>query len=385
MDQVEGHPIPQDITGFQFRLIGNMTIKQFAYLAGGSIVAWFFFSTPLPFLIKVPLAACLVGIGIVLAFIPIQGRPADIMILLFLKAVFRPNQYAYKKTSTSTTQFSGTPSTITPSSQENTKPFQHESTFLDTSGVPHQPHVDEPEPVVEKLIPLPSQQPPSENTSSEQTDTDDSQIIASEEEQLAQQAAAVSEELAEVKKQEQEPGAELHETHEKVISLESQLQDILAQKQDLEKKVLELQHKLTNTPQHVYTPTTESTPPEETQHVKKVPPPLKQSVGAPLIPDVPNLITGVVKDARGNVLPNILIEVKDRDNNAVRAFKTNQLGQFVSATPLLNGTYTISFEDPKKEQQFDTIEITADGNVLSPLEVISIDEREELRKSLFSA
>ena len=108
------------------------------------------------------------------------------------------------------------------------------------------------------------------------------------------------------------------------------------------------------------------------------------TVGAPILNDVPpNLITGVVKDPRGNVLPNILIEVKDKDNNPVRAFKTNPLGQFASATPILNGVYTMTFEDPQNKQKFDAIEITANGEVMLPLEVISTDERENLRKELF--
>jgi len=84
-----------------------------------------------------------------------------------------------------------------------------------------------------------------------------------------------------------------------------------------------------------------------------------------------------VKDARGNVLPNILIEVKDNDENPVRAFKTNQLGQFASATPLLNGTYTILFEDPAKTHNFDAIQIEVTGEIMQPVEVISHDQRED--------
>lgn len=109
------------------------------------------------------------------------------------------------------------------------------------------------------------------------------------------------------------------------------------------------------------------------------------AVGTPFVPDVPNLITGIIKDSRGNVLPNILIEVKDKDGNPVRAFKTNPLGQFASATPLLSGTYTISFEDPQGKHSFDAVEITANGEVLLPFEIISIDARERLRQELFGS
>src|SRR5690348_10559922 len=97
MDIIEGHPIPQDITGFQFRIIGDLTIKQFAYLAVGLLLAWIVFAIPFPLFIKIPFAILFAGTGILFAFIPIQGRPADTMLLLFLRAVLHANAYSYDK------------------------------------------------------------------------------------------------------------------------------------------------------------------------------------------------------------------------------------------------------------------------------------------------
>jgi hypothetical protein len=76
--------------------------------------------------------------------------------------------------------------------------------------------------------------------------------------------------------------------------------------------------------------------------------------------------------------------VKDKEGNPVRAFKTNPLGQFVSATPLTSGVYSIELEDPKKQHAFDIIQINAGGQIMLPIEVISHDAREELRKALFN-
>lgn len=109
-----------------------------------------------------------------------------------------------------------------------------------------------------------------------------------------------------------------------------------------------------------------------------------KSVGIPIAPEFPNMITGIIKDPRGNSLPNILVEVKDKTGNPVRAFKTNALGQFQASTPLSNGTYRIEFEDPKSQNKFDIIEFIASGQIILPIEVISEDTREELRKSLFN-
>ena len=83
-------------------------------------------------------------------------------------------------------------------------------------------------------------------------------------------------------------------------------------------------------------------------------------------------------------MPNILVEVKDKEGNAVRAFKTNPLGQFASATPLINGDYVIEFEDPRAQNKFEAVTFKASGEIILPIEIISVDTREELRRSLFN-
>lgn len=165
--------------------------------------------------------------------------------------------------------------------------------------------------------------------------------------------------------------------------LEQQLAQIQSQKQALEQQLLDLSQKLKQQsgPQ-VFTPS-EGQVKQETMLVRKIPKGAGKSVGLPIAPEFPNLLVGIVKDPRGNVLPNILVEVRDGQGNPVRAFKTNQLGQFASATPLLNGTYTLIFEDNSGKQKFDAVEIEAAGDVISPIEVISMDQREQLRKELF--
>src|SRR4051812_45958101 len=99
---MDNHPIPQDVTGFQYKLIGNMTIKQFGYVACGVILAVILYYLPLkpPFgiLIKIILIPLLGGSGIAIAFLPIEGRPVDIMAGNFIKALISPNQYLYHKT-----------------------------------------------------------------------------------------------------------------------------------------------------------------------------------------------------------------------------------------------------------------------------------------------
>jgi len=379
MDQLEGHPIPQDITGFQFRLIGDMTVKQFVYLSSGLTLGFIFFSIPYAFFFKIIFAGFFALGGVVLAFIPIEGRSADTMIGLFIKALLKPNEFSYKNATQQTTVTP--PKAITTPLPPVKKEEKKEKVFFTSNNPPDifEPNIFDvdasPSPqstAEEEVLEMPKPETPQQETTQEQ------HKIEKTEQDLSNQ-------LQEAKREEQQqsghPGAQ--EAHEKVVDLETQLQDMASQKEALEKQLFALQEKLQQKKSTVYTPTMASIP-EETEHVKKIPQQLKKATGVPFVPDVPNLITGVVKDPRGNVLPNILVEVKDKDGNPVRAFKTNQLGQFASATPLLNGTYTITFEDPKKQQRFDTIEIVASGAILDPFEVISIDAREDLRKSLFS-
>ncbi len=94
MDQ---HPIPRQITTFEFKLIGFLTIKQFIYLLvffGLGFV--FFLITPIPFLNY--LVGIAVGaIGLALAFLPINDRPLDVWIKNLVKRLTSPTQYTYKK------------------------------------------------------------------------------------------------------------------------------------------------------------------------------------------------------------------------------------------------------------------------------------------------
>ena len=63
-----------------------MTLKQFAYIAGGAIIGICFYALPVFVFIKIPMALIFVGVGVAFAFIPFEGRPLDVMIKNFLKA-----------------------------------------------------------------------------------------------------------------------------------------------------------------------------------------------------------------------------------------------------------------------------------------------------------
>lgn len=94
---MEQHPVPQNVTTFQFRLIGDMTIKQFGYLAGGAILAFIAYKLPVPFFFSWPLALIFGLGGFGFAFVPVEERPMDIWVLSFIKNIYSPTQYVWQK------------------------------------------------------------------------------------------------------------------------------------------------------------------------------------------------------------------------------------------------------------------------------------------------
>lgn len=94
---MEQHAVPQDITGFKFKLVGDMTLKQFGELAFGAIVAYLFFASGLHPIIKWPFVIFFAFFGIALAFLPIQERPLDTWIINFFKAIYKPTYFTWRK------------------------------------------------------------------------------------------------------------------------------------------------------------------------------------------------------------------------------------------------------------------------------------------------
>lgn len=463
MDQ---HPIPQDVTGFQFKLIGTMTVKQFGYVAAGAIMAVVLYYLPLNsafgVLVKVFLIPLLGASGVVIAFVPVDGRPIDVMTTNFVKALFSPNQYIYRRQGrkmsfstvsvmkpTTAQKDAKTSSTqthpVSPSDQkqEKLRAFlvnsqggvkneldKKEASFLKSFApiapiATTTPTTSAPKFVtqtVKQVAPLNAVKPITQPTSQLNLATPSVQPVTAAPsvapqphsigqspiqntaptpivppspnetaETLEKKEQLLAQELARAKQEETQslvPAA-----HQKVETLAKQIEQIHSQKVLLEQELNKLQSQLseqknvapTVAPAPAPAPIKASIPIQDPKLVKVVQKEatIKKS-DAPSVSDTPNVVVGIVKDPRGNVLSNILVEVKDKTGNPVRAFKTNPLGQFASATPLSPGVYTMELEDPKGKQNFDLIQITANNEIMHPIEIISHDAREALRQQLFS-
>ena len=96
---MEQHAVPQNIASYEFKLVGDMTLKQFLELAGGVIVGLVFWSLPLPTIVRGFLVFFSVLFGILMAFVPINGRPFGQWVLAFFRAIYAPTQYYWKQPS----------------------------------------------------------------------------------------------------------------------------------------------------------------------------------------------------------------------------------------------------------------------------------------------
>ena len=96
---------------------------------------------------------------------------------------------------------------------------------------------------------------------------------------------------------------------------------------------------------------------------------------------------GIEEDTAKNILPNVLITIKDMRGTPLRALKTSKLGQFFTSTPLGNGDYILEIEDPQKRFYFDLIQLKLEGKIIQPLEVSAKKQndpvRDKLSKELF--
>lgn len=354
---MDNHPIPQDVTGFQFKLIGNMTVKQFAYLATGTVLAIVFFQLPVNALIKFPLSLLFALIGIGLAYVPVGGRPMDSMIGYYIKALIRPTIFVYDRATTQPYDPNKAPTPATIGLSQLTgdlslTPRDKLKTYLETRDVKPKNKLDKKEDdfilyvsgLAAKTITIHPNSPPAPSPILQQVSVhaNPQPIITTPVATFKQAPAAPTTPVAPAFKPIAQPLSR-PEPPRPAPAPQAQ-QPIL---------------------------------------IKPSPRSYSKTVSVASAFTFPNLITGLTRDARGNALPNILVEIKDKDNNPVRAFKTNEFGRFASATSLANGTYSVEFEDPKAQNRFEKMTINATGGIMPSIQATSIDMREELRRSLF--
>ena len=427
---MEQHPVPQNVTTFQFRLIGDMTIKQFGYLCAGAILAFIAYKLPLPFIITWPLTGAFAFLGIGFAFIPIEERPMDVWVFSFFKSIYSPTQYIWNHNHPTQPNTSPNPSapsgnTLPQSASQTSTPIGTTSAILPPTPVPIAPSA--PKSVLSGLFqttPTSPQQGPGQNhvrIVEQHTSLMDEIISFFFPKHPKPQSAPLSAPLtpkvtghlpvaAAAPPPQAVPTTQEVAMHQKMKQLEETLATLetrLATKSVTEDRVLELQKQLTDvlaaknkTEEELVSIKRKMVPPSPPPIGHENTAPLSRGtvnvittqegavkVGLPRLTNVPNVITGLVKDDASNLLPGILVTVTNHEGMPVRALKTNKLGQFAASTQLTSGTYFVEIEDPRKRFTFTRVQITLNGSVVPVLEIIARSEkaltRERLAQEIF--
>lgn len=94
---MEQHPVPQHIASFEFKLFGNLTVRQFVTLAIPMAVAALIFFSGLPGVVRIPLSSVVGLFALFAALVPVGGRPFDKWVVAFIKAVLSPTQRVWVK------------------------------------------------------------------------------------------------------------------------------------------------------------------------------------------------------------------------------------------------------------------------------------------------
>jgi len=329
---MESHPIPQQISSYQFRLVGDMTLKQFFQIAGGAVVAIIIYSLPLMGIIKWPFVILSALLGVALAFLPLEERPLERWIIAFFKSVYSPTIFSWKKTEKEFNYYQdevNAPSEKifyaggeaklqeylkTPSSGSLSGNLEKiESSFL--SGITNifssimlttkvgQP-VTEPQPqaaALPKPLTAPGQVP------------------------VKISGAANIPKLVVEETSTKENGAQVISTTQ--VSPTSPGQEMVAQRQ--------VQFSIDAAP--------------------------------PSPPTTANTLTGQVIDQEKHIVEGAIMEIRDSMGRPVRALKSNKLGHFMVVTPLMSGKYEIITE--KDGFKFEPLGFETTGAIIPPIAI----------------
>jgi len=312
---MEQHPIPQQISSYEFKLVGSMTLKQFGKLAVGLIIAFLFYSSKLSFFFKWPLVLSFGSLGFALAFVPVNERPLEIFIFSFFKSVFSPTIYTWNNQGQNINILDTGLSQKVLKGQEKEKEEKErrEQEIKKEIETAKKPKLNE----FISSIPKEDSEPKSA------------------EEGLRKKTPTLSRRLS--------GGQPLSENNQKTVRFEEKV---------LKEPIF--QEKPFSVPSR-------SAPPKATAD------PDFGEIPMPKPPTTPNLIVGMVIDHKGKILENAIVEIQDEDGNPTRALRTNQIGQFRTTAPLPNGSYLIITE--KQSFNFDIIKIKAEGGVIPPLKI----------------
>lgn len=367
---MDAHPIPQDVTNFQFRLVGDMTLKQFSYLAVGTGLAYILFvflSSSFP-LIAWPLIVLSAGLGAAFAFLPIADRPLDHWLGAFIKAISSPTKRSWRVKNISTKD---------PAFTNRLNLYLQNIQAPAVSPLPKLPINAQVAPISQPLVTpspmLQTQGAPSlvlrtGPSVAEEKNEDLKQLVetAKKAQIIQTQIVQTEHQLNELKQQYIQPAINQAMVDRQFKAVLGNLNNLNAQAQSIEAELGQLSSPPTPPSPLLPAIPTPTTPAPKKDFVTVVTIQPSKTLNLTLT-NTPNIINGIVTDSQNNYLEGVIVVTHDKDGLPVRALRTNKLGQFIAATPLVNGVYTMTIE--KDGLAFDTLKIELTGAILPPIKV----------------
>jgi hypothetical protein len=306
---MEQHPIPQQISSYEFKLVGEMTLKQFLKAAGGIIIALLINSSGLLFFIKWPLMLVFGAGGLALAFVPFQDRPLETWVLSFIKSIYSPTIYTYKRTGDGSVSV---------------------------------------KPTVEIKGDIKGEKGLAEEEKEEEV-----KVRKKEEKKVFEFIGTLPSVKREEKHKETKPSMPILEPDPIEPVVEKKVEVAPKKEESVDESWRDSEANLNL----------------KTEKLGATGKALFGEIPMPNIPDVPNMIVGMVTSPEGKIVEGAIVEIQDESGNPSRVLKTNQLGQFKSSTQLANGRYLIITE--KENFGFDRVNIDLTGGIVQPVKIIA--------------
>jgi hypothetical protein len=370
------HAIPQDVVGYRFHIVGNMTLKQFLEVGAGCILGLLIYNTNLYFFIKWPMIGLCVGLGVMAAFVPFEERPFDHWIVTFFKVLYKPTKFYWRRepkipdpflfkpnTPQQTLteldlnparrarikEYIGTLSVVQRQSELDENAAQIASVLEEFTRV----QIDQTEVVGQNVRPnlvvtthsLRSQEIPDMLEMSQVTIYEDTPFSNDPQYHLQKTALDISQVAQDIAIPQLDP-----------TQVDAQDTSITGTYINEDGSISQMYADVTSGPL--------TAPTASDMAATSV------NLPFPAPPTEPNKLVGMILSPTNEVLSEAIIEIIESSSGMVaRAVKSNTLGQFFITTPLPNGEYVIRIE--KEGYDFSALSLTLSGSVVPPLEIHS--------------
>ena len=326
MEIEQEHPIPQQISTYTFRLVGDMTLKQFFQVAAGVVLALLVYASSLPPIVKWPVIAIFVLLGIAFAFFTIEERPLETWVVIFFRAIYTPTEFIWKKTEKEPVYF-----------QEplKAKPVPSTNQVQLSTATPDQSPKVNVYPNLER-----SERSILQNIGNLFTIPQSSVVSIQPTTQTGVVAVPITS-PTQVEKQKVPESASQAPTG----SITTEVKQTLT----------------------------------GTGHVEGVEAEFSPDAAPPSPPTLPNTIVGQVVDSNKKIVEGAILEIKDSIGRPARALKSNKAGHFMVVIPLANGNYEIITK--KEGFEFEPIKLLVEGKIIPPIAIRAKDTTKNIQQT----